>query len=46
MIDEQEVVRLNRKLDRQRRANNLHKYNEDGTIKRGVRKPWVDSKSI
>ena len=43
MIDEQEVARLNRKLDRQRRANNPHKYNEDGTIKRGVRQPWVDS---
>lgn len=43
MIDEQEVARLNRKLDRQRRANNPHKYNEDGTIKRGVCQPWVDS---
>ena len=43
MIDEQEVARLNRKLDRQRRANNPHKYNEDGTIKRGVYQPWVDS---
>lgn len=44
MIDEQEVARLNRKLDRQRRVNNPHKYNEDGTIKRGVREPWVDSR--
>lgn len=35
---------LSRKLDRQRRANNSHKYNEDGTIKCGVRKPWVDSR--
>ena len=43
-IDEQEVARLQRKLDRQRRANNPHKYNEDVTIKRGVREPWVDSK--
>lgn len=43
-LDQQEVTRLVRKLDRQRRANNPHKYNEDGTIKRGVRKPWVDSK--
>jgi len=43
-IDEQEVARLQRKLDRQRRANNPHKYNEDGTIKRGVRQLWVDSK--
>ena len=43
-LDQQALARLNRKLDRQRRANNPHKYNEDGTIKRGVRKPWVDSK--
>ena len=43
-LDQQEVTRLVRKLDRQRRANNPHKYNEDGTIKRDVRKPWVDSK--
>lgn len=43
-LNQQEVNRLSRKLDRQRRANNPHKYNEDGTIKRGVRKPWVDSK--
>ena len=43
-LDEQEVARLQRKLDRQRRANNPHKYNENGTIKRGVRQPWVDSK--
>lgn len=43
-LDLREVTRLNRKLDRQRRANNPHKYNEDGTIKRGVRKSWVNSK--
>ena len=43
-LDQQEVTRLSRKLDRQRRANNPHKYNEDGTIKRGVHQPWVDSK--
>lgn len=43
-IDEQEVACLQRKLDRQRRANDPHKYNEDGTFKRGVREPWVDSK--
>lgn len=44
-IDEAEVRRLNRKLDRQRRANNPHKFNEDGTVKSGVREPWNDSKS-
>ncbi len=43
-LNQQEVTRLSRKLDRQRRANNPHKYNEDGTIKRGVRKSWVNSK--
>ena len=43
-LDQREMTRLSRKLDRQRRANNPHKYNEDGTIKRGVRNPWVDSK--
>ncbi|MGL4522602.1 MAG: RNA-guided endonuclease TnpB family protein [Bacilli bacterium] len=34
---------LQRKLDRQRRANNPHKYNEDGTIKRTNEK-WIHSK--
>ena len=43
-LDSREVARLNRKLDRQRRANNPHKYNKDGTIKRGVSQPWVNSK--
>ena len=45
ILEQQEVTRLSRKLDHQRRANNPHKYNEDGTIKRGVRQPWVDSKN-
>lgn len=35
--------RLQRKLDRQRRANNPQNYNENGTIKPG-RKHWNDSK--
>ena len=35
--------RLQRKLDRQRRANNPQNYNENGTIKPG-RKSWNDSK--
>lgn len=34
---------LNRKLDRQRRANNPNKYNADGTIKRGNRDKWMKS---
>ena len=32
---------LNRKLDRQRRANNPNKYNADGTIKKGNKDKWV-----
>ncbi|SFA40864.1 Probable transposase [Parageobacillus thermantarcticus] len=35
---------LQRKLDRQRRANNPHKYNEDGTIKKNNLK-WIWSKN-
>ena len=40
---EKEIARLQRKLDRQRRANNPQNYNEDGTIVRG-KKPWTYSK--
>jgi len=36
---------LSRKLDRQRRANNPNNYNENGTIKRGIKLTWFDSKS-
>lgn len=36
---------LQRKLDRQRRANNPHKYNEDGTIKRDNKDKWIWSKN-
>ena len=39
-----EISRLNRALDRSRRANNLNNYNRDGTVKKG-RKTWVYSKS-
>ncbi len=34
---------LQRKLDRQRRANNPNKYNEDGTVKKGNRDKWIFS---
>lgn len=44
ILNQRELTCLSRKLDRQRRANNPHKYNEDGTIKSGVHQPWVDSK--
>jgi hypothetical protein len=40
-----EKRQLQRKLDRQRRANNPHKYNEDGTIQRGNKEKWVWSKN-
>jgi transposase len=41
---EVEKKRLGRKIDRSRRANNPGNFNEDGTIKRGVRLTWNDSK--
>jgi transposase len=40
---EREIRRLQRKLDRQRRANNPNNYNPDGTVKKGKKK-WVKSK--
>lgn len=40
---EKEIARLQRKLDRQRRANNPQNYNEDGTIVRR-KKTWTYSK--
>ena len=42
---EKEKRRLNRKLDRQRRANNPNNYNEDGTIKKQGNKKvvWIKS---
>ncbi|MGG0308210.1 transposase [Priestia megaterium] len=36
---------LQRKMNRQRRANNPHKYNENGTIKKGNKDKWVISKN-
>ena len=41
---EREKRILQRKLDRQRRANNPHKYNENGTIKKNNLK-WIWSKN-
>ena len=40
---ESEKARLLRKMDRSRRATNPDNYNEDGTIKRGVKLHWVNS---
>jgi hypothetical protein len=42
---ETEKRRLLRKLDRQRRANNPHKYHPDGTVKRGNRERWHHSQN-
>ena len=43
--DEKEKRRLQRKLDRQRRANNPNKYNPDGTINKENKEKWKKSKS-
>ncbi|GAA0285353.1 hypothetical protein GCM10008924_00020 [Gracilibacillus halotolerans] len=40
---EREKRILQHKLDRQRRASNPHKYNEDGTIKKGNKNKWIFS---
>lgn len=37
------INRLQRKLDRSRRANNPNKFNKNGTIKRGNTDPWIES---
>lgn len=42
-VDENEKRILGRKLDRQRRANNPNKFNDDGTIKKGNKEKWVQS---
>ncbi len=39
-----EITKLSRKIDRSRRANNPQNFNEDGTIKRGIKLVWNDSK--
>ena len=39
---QKEITRLSRKIDRSRRANNPQNFNEDGTIKRGIRLVWND----
>lgn len=40
---DREIKLIQRKMDRSRRATNLNKYNEDGTIKRGNKDKWVYS---
>lgn len=41
---QEEITQLSRKIDRSRRANNPQNFNEDGTIKRGIKLVWNDSK--
>jgi hypothetical protein len=40
---EHKKLLLQRKLDRQRRYNNPNNYNQDGTIKRGIKLEWYKS---
>lgn len=42
---DKELPKLQRKLDRSRRANNPNKYKENGEIKRGNKDRWILSKS-
>ena len=39
-----EIRKLQRKMDRSRRANNPNKFKVDGTFNRSNREPWVKSK--
>ena len=41
--EENRLRRLQRKLDRQRRANNPDHFNPDGTFKKGVKTEWATS---
>ena len=43
---QEEITRLSRKIDRSRRANNPQNFNEDGTIKRGVKLVWKKEKDL
>lgn len=43
---QEKISRLQRVLDHKRRYLNPHKYNEDKTIKRGNRDPWIKSKAM
>lgn len=40
---EKEIQRIQRKMDRSKRATNPHKYNPNGTIKKGETERWVFS---
>lgn len=40
----EQIAKLHRKMNASRRATNPHKFNEDGTIKRGVKARWISSR--
>jgi hypothetical protein len=42
---DRKIIRLQRKLDRQRRANNPENYNDDGTVKKNSKGKWKKSKN-
>ncbi|PAE88719.1 hypothetical protein CHH72_10085 [Shouchella clausii] len=43
-VDERELRRIHRKMDRSRRVTNSHNFNEDGTVKKG-KLTWSYSKA-
>jgi putative transposase len=44
-VEERKKRILQRKLDRQRRANNSPKYNDDGTINKSNQEKWIQSEN-
>lgn len=44
-VEEQKKRMLQRKLDRQRRASNPDKFNDDGSINKGNREKWIHSEN-
>ncbi|WP_413300228.1 transposase [Bacillus sp. 1P10SD] len=44
-VEERKKRILQRKLDRQRRANNPAKYNDDGTINKSNQEKWIQSEN-
>ncbi len=43
-VVDKEIIRLQRKLDRSRRATNPGNFNPDGTVKRNTKGQWIKSK--
>lgn len=42
---DKKINRLKRKLERSKRANNPHNFNNDGTVKKGIKLTWIRSKN-